>query len=217
MRKLNYSQLKELLEAGVVDVNARDQNGNTALHIPYLEALVLHPVIEQEPLDTLMLVLEHGADPKIENDLGKSLYSDYQDFFGNYHGDRAESYLAMAHLAVKLFGVNGKDGYGETALNHALLWGSYGGEIELARDLVAKGADVRTLSNLKDYDAIANTTLEAAAVLVMDRDEFVSLLFEQEEGIVNTLTQQGEHLLSLAKEWGNQVVVDTLHEYGVGK
>ena len=60
-----------------------------------------------------------------------------------------------------------------------------------------------------------NTTLEAAAVLVTDRKEFISLLFEQEEGIVNILTQRGEHLLEVADKWDNDVVVDVLRDYGV--
>ena len=36
VQKLNHSQLKELLEAGVIDVNAKDEDGNTALHPPYV-------------------------------------------------------------------------------------------------------------------------------------------------------------------------------------
>ena len=204
--RLGYSELEELLETGVIAVNARDENGNTALHTPYVKDLVL------PDSQALRLVLTHGADPKIQNNAGESLYNDFDDLFDYLGGGEPEASMFMVDLMLELFGINGKDKDG-APLAHALAWADYSEEIDLARELVAAGADVRIL----DYYGLAgiNNPLEAAAVLVTDRKEFISLLFEQEEGIVNILTQRGEHLLKLADRWDNDVVVDVLRDYGV--
>ena len=57
---------------------------------------------------------------------------------------------------------------------------------------------------IPEYDGLSfgiNNPLEAAAVLVRDKEKFISLLFEQEEGIVNVLEQQGGHLLVWLRSW----------------
>ena len=186
----------------MVDVNAVDKDGNTALHYPYLPFLFA----EQK----MRLILKHGADPRLKDNDGLSPYYDYLG------GGEPETSIYMALFIEGLHGINGKtkDKNGSTALGYALTWADYSGDIQLARQLVAEGADVR----IPEYDGFSldiHNPLEAAAVLVINRDEFISLLWEQEEDIVTVLTQQGGHLLNLADKWGNGVVVDTLLNYGV--
>ena len=204
VQRLDYDQLKELLEAGEVDVNARDMDGNTALHYPYM-----HDLLSLKGYQGIRLFLTHGADPRIKNNAGESPYYDY-DYLG---GGEPETAIIFAYFVEKLFGINGKAEDRSTALSYALFWADYSGDIELARELVARGADVRIPDYRDPGSAGIRNSHEAAAVLMSDREAFISFLFEQEEGIVNILTQQGKRLLELADKWDNKVVADVLRDY----
>ena len=98
--------------------------GNTALHTPYVEDLVL------PDSQTLSLVLAHGANPKIQNNAGESLYHDFDDLHDYLGGGEPEASIFMADLMVELFGINGKGKDGETALGYALGLAAYSGDIE---------------------------------------------------------------------------------------
>lgn len=207
VKKLDYEQLEELLETGEVDVNARDEDGNTVLHIITKE----HPHNFRGNNSLLNLVLAHGADPTIRNDAGKTPLS-YIEEEAEAVGE-PEYAIVLAHWVKATYGINGKDGNGLTPLAHALSWAAYLRDIELARQLVAEGADVRITDYFGSLDIY--NALDAAAVLVMDRDAFLLLAAEQEGGIADVVKGRGEHLLRMAAEWGNGVVVDVLLDHGV--
>ena len=206
VKKLDYEQLKELLEAGEVDVNARDEEGNTALHIVAKEHFY-----NFRGNSLLNLVLAYGVDATIVNDAGKTALS-YIEEEAEAVGE-PEYAIVLAHWVKAMYGINGKDKDGTTPLGHALSWAAYLRDIELARQLVAEGADVR----IPEYDGFLDiyNVLDAAAVLVMDRDAFLSLAEEQEGGIAGVVKEQGKLLLKMAAEWGNGVVIDVLLDHGV--
>ena len=211
VKHLNYSELKELLERGVVDVNAQDKDGSTAFHIMLYEGRISY---YDGGGALIRLILAHGADIKLKNNAGKTILSEIAWWFEKYGEPKYNQDLAFWGKITH--GINGKDEEGRTPLEYALSWANYSGDLALARQLISEGADVRLLNFDDSWNYLdVHNPLEAAAVLIEDREAFISLLFEQEEGIVDVLKQRGAHLLELADKWDNKVVVDTLTEYGV--
>lgn len=89
--------------------------------------------------------------------------------------------------------------------------------VEMARLLVAAGADLHKVDyrGRADNGLAIHNALEAAAILVTERHAFTAVLEKEAGGIVQVVREQGEHLLKLAAEWSNTVVVEALLDYGV--
>ena len=198
----NLEELKALLEAGKIDINAKDEEGNTGLHVMVKTGYVT--------VDILQFLLAHGLDAKIMNNEGKTA----QSYLTDMHGGEPEAMIEEALWTEAIYGINGKDQDGHTALRHALGWAGYIKDIEPARSLVAAGADVRLI----DYDGYLGfyDALDAAAALVVERDAFIKVATEKagKGGLISVVKQRGEYLLGLAARWGNVIVADTLIEHG---
>lgn len=117
-----------------------------------------------------------------------------------------------AQMLAGIVGVNGTDNDGYTPLDYAAWWASYRGDIELARELVAAGADIRGLS-IEKHRRPFDTHLGAAAALVTDRDMFLSVA-EDEGGIDRLTKEQKERLLEDATRFANKPVVEALLDHG---
>jgi ankyrin repeat protein len=64
----DYYLVEHILLSRDVDVNAKDNDGNTALHL----AVASEIASDEACLRTAEVLLEHGADPKIKNNKGKT-------------------------------------------------------------------------------------------------------------------------------------------------
>ena len=195
IEEYDYEQLKELLELGKVDVNAKDKDGNTALH---------HLCLKGYSTEELKILLLHGADPSIENNEGWSPYEHFHEW------DQPERNEPLALFAKAMHGINGVDKYGHTPLYYAMSLGNYRGEIWLARELVSEGADVRSLKD-SDYKY---ETLENAAMLVTVKEVFLSLA-EEVGGIDRVVREAGDSLLKEAVSYGNNPIAEVLLDHGV--
>ncbi|MDE3269008.1 MAG: ankyrin repeat domain-containing protein [Pseudomonadota bacterium] len=196
VRNYDYETLKAALEAGQVDVNARDEQGNTGLHIVAIEELY-----DFRGDSLLHLLLKHGADANKTNNAGRT---------------------ALSHIEIK----------------DVLEWDKFLRDVERARQRVADYLSEPTsnfhtsnatnaskrwtgLGNLLHltpspygYAQGLSKTLNRAAILVNDREAFLSLV-EDEGEIEQVIRAEGQPLLILATRWGNKVVVETLLDYGV--
>ena len=90
------------------------------------------------------------------------------------------------------------------------------GDVRLAQELVAEGADIHAIQHYDDYDGDGHSydTLDLAAVLVTDKKDFLSLLAEEGE-IDHVLATRGESLLRKALVCKNLPVVEVLLDRGV--
>ena len=201
----NYKEVKALLEAGKIDINARDAEGNTGLHVLVKESIV--------DLETLVFLLEHGLDAKIQDNEGRTA----KQYVNDMHGGEPEAAMEEAAWTKEIYGINGKDQDGYTALSYALDWASYLNDIELARYLVAVGADVHLVDYTYHDDLGIFDAVDAGAVLVGERDAFIKVAEEKagKGGIVSVVKERGEDLLKLATRWGNVVVAEVLLDQGV--
>ena len=209
VRQLDYAQLKARLEAGEVDVSARDEKGNTGLHI----------VIQEELYDfrdnaLLKLVLAHGTDAKQKNHKGKTALSYLKETAAAVGYGEREYYLPLAILAQATLDLDFSIGEGDFAMHDALGWNSYLDGIKQARVQVAEGADVKMPYLVYSWVLRWNKPLPAAAILVLDRDRFLDIV-EAEGGIEQVVQERGEYLLKLAIRWGNKAAVEALLDHGV--
>ena len=201
-RAADYQRLVALLEQGKVDVDARDAQGNTVL----LKIMKNYPRDEMRAYRLLRLLLVHDADPQAANHAGESAYS-YIAAGGDFRPE-------MAGFAVLLIeavhGINGTDTNGVTPLDYALWLASYAGDSRLAKQLVARGADVRhtEIGRQSAYD-----TLQLGAELA-DSEKFLALAAEQ-GGLAQVVKQWGEDLLVAAVRENNGAVVGVLLDNGV--
>ena len=138
-----------------------------------------------------------------------------QDFYADNYDDFKLTKLILAHGADP----NLKNYSSKTALDYAL--DSHfccvdRKAVEMARLLVAAGADIHEViyGDRASRGLHIHSVLEAAAVLITDRQAFVTLL-EKEGDLAQVVQEKGEHLLKLAAEWSNAVVVEVLLDYGV--
>ena len=197
----DYQRLKKLLEQGKVDVNARDEYGNTVL----LKIIVNYPLDESKAYKLMRLLLVHGADPEAENDAGESAYS---YIASGDAGDDPELLGFMALLSEAIYGINGGFG-GSVPLDYALRWARYLGDTRLAKKMVARGADVRlTEKGQRGY----YYALELGAELA-DGEKFLTLAAEY-GGIVPVVEQWGGDLLPAAVSENNGDVVKVLLDHG---
>lgn len=215
--KLNHIQLKESLEAGKIDVNARDEDGNTALHILVLDVRNYRLKDYHNRLQQFELVLAHGIDLAAKNNVGKTALAYLYDFTASgrveYSRILVNPYLAM--LVKATYGINGKDERGITALEYALQWGAGGyGNLRLARQLVAEGADMHVVGKVynilpKFYQLDEGVRkLNTAAMLVTDKQKFISVAEEHDIDLV--AKRHGKHLLEISAIWGNKAMAETL-------
>ena len=228
IKKLNHTQLKVLLEAGEIDVNAIDKKGNTALHILALGLTNFYPRDYHNGLRQFELALAHGVDPATKNNAGHTalayLYAladnkfEYDEYYDEYDDEYYDITLLNPYLAMLVkatYGIDGKDERGITALEYALRWGVGGyGNLELARQLVAEGADMQVAN--KVYEDLGSfyqldegvRNLNIAAMLITDKQKFMSIAEEHDIDLV--ARRHGNRLLEIAAIWGNKAMVETL-------
>ena len=195
-------RLVVLLEQGKVDVNARDAQGNTVL----LKIVKSYPRDESRAYRLMRQLLVHGADPEIANDAGESAYT----YVANGGDFRPEMSGFEALLVEAMHGINGKDAKGLTPLDHAWWWSSYAGDIRLAKQLVARGADIRQADiGQQESDAILPLGAE-----LLDSRKFLALAAEH-GGITQVARKQGKELLVEAVRASNGDVASVLLTHGV--
>ena len=194
VRHYDYATLKAALEAGQVDVNARNEQGNTGLHVVAIEELY-----DFRGDSLLHLLLQHGAEANLKNSAGRTaLWNiemqnvlEWSEFLRDVERarQRVADYLHEPTNSIITATNSSKRWIGLGDLLH-LTPSSYGNALGLSK------------------------TLSRAAILVKNREAFLSLL-EAEGEIRQVIREEGEHLLILATRWGNKVVVETLLDYGV--
>ena len=198
----DYKRLKELLVQGKVDVNARDEEGNTVLH----KIVMNYPFDESKGYKLMRLLLVHGADPEAENNAGESAYSYVADGAGGDDSPEVMGFAALLSEAV--YDINGSDG-GSVPLDYALRWARYLGDTRLAKEMVARGADVRLTEKGQRGDYYA---LELGAELA-DGEKFLTLAAEQ-GGITSVVKEWSGNLLTAAVSENNGEVVKVLLDHG---
>ena len=197
------------LKAGGVDVNKRDEAGNTALFY----------ACSQGARDIAKLLLENGADPCLANNQGLL----------PLHGLSGSGNKEIAKLLLEAGAdVNAGDNQGKTALMHMI----EAGRSEAARFLMDQGADLNAADNegrrAADYaaawclgdvferassaqaDSGGNTALHQACF--NNRAEAVKELVKTAE--LNGANDGGETPLLLACKGGNLLIAQILVEAG---
>ena len=195
----DYLFVRKLLRSGAADINAQDEDGNTALHY-LLQSMRSLDGFERDNFKMTQLAaqfLELGADPQIANDEGVTPYELAADRERQY----SASFSGIAALIVKtMVGVNGQDKYGLRPLDYALDYLSHAHDNWLAKELVAAGADVRGLGR---YNPIS-----AASLAMTNRETFSSLLEEEGGMAYLNLTRRGPDKLLVydytATDWDKQ-------------
>lgn len=193
-----YSEVKELLETSKIDVNARDEEGNTSLHIMVHEGYV--------SVDLLKLLLDHGVDATLVDKSGKTA----QAYVSYMHGGEPEAYIDKAFWTKAIYGINGKDADGNTPLDHAMEWTHYSGNMNLVRTLVVEGADISYSKTETVLEVGKDLLVEAATRKT--KGDIASFLKEQHR---HADMRNGEYLLKQAVEDGNIAVVEFLLDHGV--
>lgn len=167
----DYVYVLRLIGSGAADINARDEDGNTALHYLLQSMRWSHDVFERDNFKMTQLAaqfLELGADPQIANHEGVTPH----ELAADRERRHSASFSGIAALIVKeMVGINGQDKYGLKPLDYAIDYLSYARDNWLAKGLVAAGADVH---GLRRYHPIS-----AASLAMTDRDAFLSLLEEE--------------------------------------
>ena len=223
MRDSSFDEIKAALETGKVAINAKNKEGNTALHylvsdLSYINSLESETGVgfindyphwydywpDEPPFQLTRLLLQHGANPSLENDAGFSAYDIAMEISDGGEDEWIDGTLAL--FAQTVHGINGTDGNLLTPLDYALRLANYNGDMWLARHLIAEGADVRDLNQLEEYDY--ETVLEPAAILMTDKEAFSSLL--EGGGEIENSVKHREKLLQLAVTYNNRPVVEVL-------
>ena len=149
-------KLERLLASGA-DVNARDKDGHTALHITSYYGNI----------EGTIILLEHGADPRVKSNEGLTP--------NHYALDHDEEYAIRALLLKATVGVNGTDALGRTPLYYALRYDNHLGGPVVTRYLIAEGADIR------NYDR--NFSPMAVALGLLEDEKLFLTLADEQGGI----------------------------------
>lgn len=136
-----YNEIKKFLKTGEVDVNARDEEGNTGLHV----------MVQNGYVDVMLLelLLDHGVDATIVNNAGETAQAYVSDMIVDRLDEDPEAHTDLALWTKLTYGINGKDKEGKTALDYALDFANYTGDIRLVRLLLKEGARISSTSFLK--------------------------------------------------------------------
>jgi len=115
----HIGKIEVMLESGLVDVEAKNEYGNTPLHRASYD----------NQIKTAKLLIDRGADVKAKDNNGQT----------PLHWASIENYIELAELLLdRGADVKAKDDDGETPLH----WASYNNHIEIAKLLLGAGADV---------------------------------------------------------------------------
>lgn len=114
----------------------------------------------------------------------------------------------LALLAETTYGINGTDDHGMHPLDYALFFASYRGDIRVAKEMVARGADLTLVDEEAHGDLI-----ELAAKLA-DGKAFLSIAEEYYGGIADVVKARGDTLLQAAVTANNASVVEILLDHG---
>ncbi len=145
-------------------------------------------------MEMVRFLVEHGADPNAQNNDGNTAL-----IYAAADGD-----MEMVRFLVELGAdVNFRDRQGMSVLLHA----AADGDMEMVRFLVERGADLEVQNN---NDLSGNTALINA--VWHDEVEIVRLLVEL--GADVNARSGGRTALSIAKENGNQEIIDLLEAAG---
>ena len=220
VRKINrpyYSDIEALLKTGKIDVNARDHDGNTGLHIMVQKGFV--------SIDTVQLLLDHGFDATIVNNEGKTARAYVTDMCGG----EPEALREVALWTKAIYGINGKDASGRSPLEYALWWSEYDDSLDLVQQLVEEGATFGSVSADTVVDPVHIDLVDTAILREMSKklskDVFREIVKRRGEGDITSFlkkrpkhlfnVRQGEHYLELAVQNGNVDVAEFLLEHGV--
>ena len=195
----DYERLKTLLEEGKVDVKARDDEGNTILH----HIVMGYPVYEYYAYKLMHLLLMHGAEPKAQNNEGHTPLSYIND---GHAGDDPELAGFKALLTEAIYGINGSDGE-HVPLDYALQLADYRRDTRLAKEMVARGADVWLIK----IDKEAHPLIVAAGLA--DAKTFIAAAGD--DGVAHAVKMMGRDLLIEAVNENNGEVVQLLLNHGV--
>ena len=205
-----YSDINALLETGKIDVNAKDHEGNTGLHIMVQNGFV--------SIDTVQLLLEHGFDATITNNAGKTAKAYVSDMCGG----EPEAMREEALWTKAIYGINGKDEYGRSPLDYAWEWTEYDESFELVGQLVKEGAtidDQALLDTFLDFFSV-----EEAIILDLNKYIFMEIVKRKGEGDITSFIKkqpkhlsmrQGEYFLEVAVDNGSVDIADLLLDHGV--
>lgn len=189
IRKDDHAEVERLLESGK-DVNAKDEDGNTPLH---LAAAAGHPQM-------IELLLKHGADINARGENGQTpLLSALIEVGGYPDKDREKRYSASAILLINRGAdVTVTDSRGKTALHQA----AYYGMLDVAKELIKKGADVNANGGVGTPLQEATENLDMVELLVSHGAD------------VNAKSSTGITPLHRAAQWNDAKVVEFLISKG---
>ena len=204
---MGQTEAAELLLQHGADINGRNKDGNTALHLAAFFGRA----------DVAKLLLENGANPQARNNDGATpvdvLYVDWETtaFIGSLVGvDTGKEEIAAMKTGrsevAKLFGVEGAfDGAGTSPAQN-LSAAAFIGDLPAMEKALADGAD----PNTKDPQS-GSTVLSIAAL--MGHTKVVSLLLEHGADI-NAKSRDGGTALHAAAFLGRVETVELLLEKG---
>ena len=191
----NRREAKRLIVSGEVDVNARNSEGETALH------LVMYGLYElsDDWVEVMQLLLKHGADPNIKDNDGRTPYGVVRE------NPYPEACAVAAVFLKETVGINGTGEDGFTPVDLAMCVAMYIGDIDLLEYLMGAGADIRK-ANYHNH-------LDIALAVLRDEDLFLSLAAE-DGGIEAVLDKYGSYHLVLAARYGHKEAVKILLSHG---
>ena len=182
--KPNVEKLKVMADSGLVDVNAKNYDGDAPLHW----------ASERNYIEIAKLLIDAGADVEAKNEYDMT----------PLHLATWKNHIEIAKLLIEAGAdLEAKDNCGETPLHFASSNDSI--SIEIAKLLIEKGADVEVKSDSWGFTplhyASRDNHIEAAKLLI---DKGADVGAKNEDGITP---------LDLASEYGNIEAENLLQKY----
>ncbi|AZL14968.1 ankyrin repeat domain-containing protein [Rickettsiales endosymbiont of Stachyamoeba lipophora] len=172
--------VRVLVQELKADVNAKDEDGRTALH--YAATVV------GQTETVYVLVQELGADIKATDNNGKTAL--HYTVYGNTNGHTETVRVLVQELKAD---VNAKDKDGRSALHYAVIYGHTNAHTETVRVLAQLGADVNATNN------IGNTVLHYA--ILYRQTEIARVLVQELGANINARDISGETALYYARKF----------------